>query len=108
MAIGIIARRDMLYEVRYLVAAPALLWIYWQYVVVYQCMNRAKYVTSPVWVPLGACFALQNVAFNAIVGSFIFWEKPAQLFFSDRIRSAPQDRQERYKRLLNPHDPYHI
>ena len=102
------ARRDMLYEVRYLIAAPALLWLYWQYVVVYQCMNRAPYLTAPLWLPLGLAFALQNIAFNATVGSFLFWERPRQLYFSDRIRAAPQERQTRYKRLLNAHDPEHI
>lgn len=104
-------RRDMLYEVRYLIAAPALLWMYWQYVVVYQGINAVPWlrnITAIIWVPLGLSFALQNIAFNATFGVFLFWERPRQWFFSDRIRAATAERQARYKRLLNAHDPEHI
>ncbi len=98
----------MWYELRYLIAAPATLWLYWQYAATYQMMNRARYILAPLWLPLGIAFAVQNVIFNATVGSFIFWERPRQWFFSDRIRAAEPSRQERYKLLLNAHDPGHI
>ena len=99
----------MWYETRYLIAAPALLWMYWQYVVVYRTMNsRAKWPLVVIWLPLGIAFALQNIMFNATFGSFIFWERPRQWYFSDRIRAADPARQARYKRLMNPHDPGHI
>lgn len=98
----------MWWEVRYLIAAPALLWLYWQYAVVYQCMNRARYLTAVIWLPLGIAFAVQNVIFNATVGSFIFWDRPREWFFSDRIRAMTCYRKERFKRLLNAHDRGHI
>ena len=98
----------MWWEVRYLIAAPALLWLYWQYVVVYRLLNHFGYSAALIWVPLGVAFAIQNVIFNATVGSFIFWDRPRQWFFSDRIRAMTCSRKERFKRLLNAHDRGHI
>lgn len=98
----------MWWEVRYLISAPALLWLYWQYALVYQLMNRSYYLTMLVWLPLGVAFAIQNVVFNATFGTFIFWERPKQWFFSDRIRAMTCYRKERFKKLLNYHDPDHI
>ena len=98
----------MRYEVRYLIAAPVMLWIYWQYAVTYQLMNRARYLTAVIWLPLGIAFALQNVAFNLTFGSFLFWERPRQWFFSDRIRATDEARKARFRVLLNAHDPGHI
>ena len=99
----------MHYEIRYLIASPLLLALYVQYVAVYRLRNsRWTLPLAVIWVPLGLAFAAQNIAFNAVVGSFIFWERPRQWFFSDRIRASTPDRQERYKRLLNPHDKGHI
>lgn len=99
----------MWYEIRYLLASPFLLALYVQYVMVYRMRNsNYQWQLAVFWVPLGILFALQNILFNLLIGSLIFGERPRQLFFSDRIRASTPDRQLRYKKLLNPHDPGHI
>lgn len=103
--------RNLTYEIRYLIAAPALLWLYWQYAFVYWCMGRARYIAvilAPVWVPLGLAFVVQNITFNLTFGSFIFWERPRQWYFSDRIRATDEQRKRRYRVLLNAWDEGHI
>lgn len=96
------------WEVRYLIAAPALLWLYWQYALYYFLLRWRAY-TWPLWLPLGLAFAAQNALFNATFATFIFWERPRQWFFSDRIRAMQEGtRKERFRRLLNAHDPDHI
>ena len=97
------------FELRYLIVALPMLWLYWQYAVVYLCMNsRAKWPLAVVWVPLGVAFALQNIAFNLTCGTFLYWQRPRQWYFSDRIRQGSEERKERFRRLLNPYDPDHI
>jgi len=101
----------MWYEVRYLIASPALLWLYWQYVVTYRWYNAPKwftYLLSPVFAPMAVAFVLQNILFNLTFGSFIFWEKPTTTFFTGRINNAEEYRKVRYRKLMNPHDPDHI
>lgn len=100
--------KEMWYEVRYLLMAWPILWLLWQYALVYQCYNRARYWTFWLWIPLGLAFVVQNVIFNATVGTLIFWERPRQWFFSDRLRALPKEERVRYQRLLNAHDPNHI
>jgi hypothetical protein len=98
----------MWYEVRYLIAAPAMLALYSLYVAYYRIWNWAGWWLAPVSIPIGMTMAICNIAFNLTVGSFVFWERPKQIFFSDRIRSAPLERKVRYQKLLNPHDLGHI
>jgi len=98
----------MWFEIRYLSISLVMLWIYWQYAVTYLLMNNFYKSTMIIWLPLGVVFALQNIVFNLTFGSYLFWEKPQQWFFSDRIRSAPEARQRRFKKLLNGPDPDHI
>ena len=104
--------QNLTYEIRYLMAAPALLWLYWQYAFVYWCIRSAPdavtWLLVPLWVPMGAAFIVQNILFNLTFGSFIFWERPRQWYFSDRIRAADEQRKRRYRVLLNAWDEGHI
>lgn len=104
-------RKDMWYEIRYLLSGPALLWLYLQYVITYRWANAPDHITwllLPICGPLAILFVVQNIIFNATFGSFIFWDRPRYLFFTDRINNAEEHRKVRYRKLMNPHDPNHI
>lgn len=95
-------------EIRYLIAAPAMLGLYVLYVVFYRMRNHGGWWLAPIWLPVGLVLAATNITFNLTIGTFLFWEPPRQLFFSDRIRATDPAFKVRFQRLLNPHDAGHI
>lgn len=96
------------FEMRYLMIAPLMLWLYWQYILVYLIINKMPDPWRWLFLPFGLAFAVQNALFNLTGGWFLYWERPRQVYFSDRIRFGSEERKERFRRLLNPYDPNHI
>lgn len=105
------------FEIRYLIAAPVTLLLLVQYAVGYTIWRRVfdRQETWQAYLVLGPAallFAAQNVLYNVIVASFIFWDWPREMTTSDRLRryggGGGHWGLDRMVSTLNYFDPGHI
>ena len=96
------------FEIRHLVAAPATLWVLWQFIAIMWMMRNLPKV---VVYPFGVAFLLQDAIYNMLAGSFIFWERPREILFTDRVKRHLVDSDcpaSRFAVVLNYFDPGHV
>ena len=99
-----------LYGIRFFVAGFFWIPLFLQYMLLYWIDRHWNY--SRWWffwliVP----FMIQNLLFNLIVGSFLFWERPRFLQFTSRVQMLYDRADPRVcmiVMMLNEHDEHHI
>jgi len=96
------------FEWCYLIAAPVTLWLLLQFSF-YAMLDRFL----PRWlvVVLALPFIVQDVIYNLLIGSLLFWEWPREWLFTDRLKR--HDRLgsygvDRFAVTLNALDPGHV
>ena len=82
----------------------------WQYAGLYWLDRN---VPNARWwfAPLVLVFLIENLIYQVLIGSFIFWERPRHLQFTDRIqwmKDRGDPRVRPFVEVLNEHDPGHI
>lgn len=93
--------------IRLLIVGPFVAAMFWLYSLAVTRQGVWRYI-------IGAPFMFLNAAFNATCGSFIFWELPREIFFTDRLkRHKAGDNADRRRvaemlcREMNKADPGH-
>ena len=95
----------MRFEVFYIITAPITFFMLVQFAALAWIDNRAHWLFRL----LAALFIVQDVIYNATVGTLLFWERPREWLFTDRLKRWGDDwRVDRFKRVLNRLDPGHV
>ena len=96
------------FEIRHLIAAPFTLLMLAQFIPLMWVEHR---IPKPVFYVIGLPFVLQDVIYNIVIGSFIFWERPQEWLFTDRLKRMANDRPgpaARFAAVLNFFDEGHV
>jgi hypothetical protein len=102
----------IMFEVRYLVAAPItvvmLIWF-----IVLAMLDRAfgRVALFSVFLPLSLPFVVLDVIYNLIIGTWLFLDAPREWLFTDRLkRYQAQDMwlDDRFVLVLNAVDEGHV
>lgn len=94
------------YEVTYLAVAPLTLILLVQFIALAWLDKRL-----PRWVfsPLIVVFSVQDVAYNAVIGTVLFGRLPREWFLTTRLKEmGPDARTARFARVLNFFDKGHV
>jgi len=95
-------------SIRHMIAGPVTVFVYLWYCAAF--LARARFGNVP-YVILGVPFVPINIAYNWIVGSFIFWELPREGGYTGRIKRHIREGcyfALHIGRLLNWADPEHV
>ena len=111
-----LTKEQLAFEARLMLAAPyvwATLLQFAVLVTLWRLMGRRYDLLTAVTLgPFYLVFLVQNLTFNALVGSFIFWELPREIGFSTRLIRHKEEGgtygSARIARILNFFDPGHI
>ena len=99
--------------------ATWLMWKWFGLAIKVKPMYYSGVLWQQTWASFVAIiFILTDIAYNVTIGSFIFWEWPRQLLFTDRLEDhkygvAPNSTEEskrlgiKYCKLLGKYDPGH-
>jgi len=94
------------FEIRYLIVAPISLVLLVQFIALQWLDKRV-----PRWsfAPLILVFAVQDVAFNLTLATWIFWQRPRELLLTTRLKGMGADpRAARFALVLNYFDEGHV
>lgn len=101
------------FEVRYLISAPATLFLLAFFMALSWAkptVDRYKVLWIPA-VPFVAVFLVLDALYQLVIGTWLFLERPRDLLFTGRLKrldEAGDCRIDRFKRTLNEIDPGHV
>jgi hypothetical protein len=92
-----------------LMGLPTVLMM-WQYAGLYWLDRNVPHARK-IFAPLVLIFLIENFVYQVLVGSFIFWDRPRHLQFTQRIQwmaDRGDPRVGSFVEVLNEHDKGHI
>jgi len=99
-----------LFEIRHMIAAPVTLFLL-AWFALYAALNTFLPRKLVVVLAFLTGFVLADVLYNLTVGSFLFWERPKEWLFTDRLKrlhDADVHAVDRFVVVLNSLDEGHV
>ena len=99
--------RFFLFEIRYFLVFVATMSLLLQFALLAWLQPRLPRV---IFWPLALPFVVQDILYQLIIGTFLFWERPRELFFTTRLKrlDGTNPHVQRFKDVLNELDEGHV